>query len=198
VSSASPPSSDAGGFARPARASDVDDLTRVQVGSWACTLAGVVPAATLAELTSEEASALWRDRWREAISNPPTSRHRVLVAVADSAAPGSGPAAREVVGLVSAGPATDADRWPGTDGEIYEFRVQPDRIAQGHGSRLLQAAADTLVADGFRTMSTWVLATDTDVRRFLESSGWAADGARGELEVGVSVPVVRLHTRLSE
>jgi hypothetical protein len=47
-------------------------------------------------------------------------------------------------------------------------------------------------------VSTWVLETDTDVRRFLESSGWAADGARGELEVGISVPVVRLHTRLSE
>jgi len=198
VSPASPPSSGAGGFARPARASDADDLTRVQVASWGCALAGVVPAATLAELTSEEASVLWRDRWREAISSPPTSRHRVLVAVSDSAAPGSGPAAREVVGLVSAGPATDADRWPGTDAEIYEFRVQPDRIAQGHGSRLLQAAADTLVGDGFRTMSTWVLEADTDVRGFLESSGWAADGARGELEVGVSVPVVRLHTRLSE
>jgi GNAT superfamily N-acetyltransferase len=198
VSPASPPSSGAGGFARPARASDVDDLTRVQVASWACTLAGVVPAATLAELTGDEASALWRERWREAISSPPTSRHRVLVAVADSAAPGSGLAAREVVGLVSAGPATDTDRWPGTDAEIYEFRVQPDRIAQGHGSRLMQAAADTLVADGFHTVSTWVLEADTDVRRFLESSGWAADGARGELEVGVSVPVVRLHTRLSE
>ena len=187
---------------------------------------------------------MWRDRWREAISNPPTSRHRVLVAVSDVAvsdaavtdaavtdaaesgeAGGGGgtgaearsvsvPAAppedrsvarsavrsagREVVGLVSAGPATDADRWPGTDAEIYEFRVQPDRTGQGHGSRLLQAAADTLASDGFRTASTWVLQADLDVRRFLESSGWAADGARAELEVGVSVPVVRLHTRLSE
>ena len=96
------------------------------------------------------------------------------------------------------GRPTDGDRWPGTDAEIYEFRVQPDRIGQGHGSRLLQAAADTLVSDGFRTASTWVLQADLDVRRFLESAGWAADGARGELEVGVSVPVVRLHTRLSE
>jgi ribosomal protein S18 acetylase RimI-like enzyme len=174
-----------------------------------------VPVELLAELTGEEASAIWRDRWREAISNPPTSRHRVLVAVSDAAAPPptalppaapppaalppvARSAAREVVGLVSAGPATDADRWPGTDAEIYEFRVQPDLTGQGHGSRLLQAAADTLVSDGFRTASTWVLQADLDVRRFLESAGWAADGARGELEVGVIVPVVRLHTRLSE
>ena len=205
---ASPPSPGAGGFVRPARAGDADALTRVQVASWGCRLAAVVPAELLAELTGEEASAIWRDRWREAISNPPTSRHRVLVAVSDAAAPPPAPpaapppaarsAAREVVGLVSAGPATDADRWPGTDAEIYEFRVQPDLTGQGHGSRLLQAAADTLVSDGFRTASTWVLQADLDVRRFLESAGWAADGARGELEVGVSVPVVRLHTRLSE
>jgi ribosomal protein S18 acetylase RimI-like enzyme len=205
VNPASPPSPGAGGFVRPARAGDADALTRVQVASWGCRLAAVVPAELLAELTGEEASAIWRDRWREAISNPPTSRHRVLVAVSDAAAsppvappPAARSAAREVVGLVSAGPATDADRWPGTDAEIYEFRVQPDLTGQGHGSRLLQAAADTLVSDGFRTASTWVLQADLDVRRFLESAGWAADGARGELEVGVSVPVVRLHTRLSE
>ena len=82
---ASPPSPGAGGFVRPARAGDADALTRVQVASWGCRLAAVVPAELLAELTGEEASAIWRDRWREAISNPPTSRTRVLVAVSDAA-----------------------------------------------------------------------------------------------------------------
>jgi GNAT superfamily N-acetyltransferase len=196
VNPASPPGP--GGFVRPARAGDAEELTRVQVASWACGLAAVVPAELLGELTGEEASAIWRERWREAVVSPPTTRHRVLVAVTDPAVSGAGPAAREVVGLVSAGPATDADRWPRTDAEIYEFRVRPDRTAQGHGSRLLHAAADTLVADGFNTVSTWVVEADQDIRRFLESAGWAADGARGELDVGVSVPVVRLHTRLSE
>jgi GNAT superfamily N-acetyltransferase len=105
---------------------------------------------------------------------------------------------REVVGFVSAGPATDADRWPGTDAEIYEFRVAPDRTGQGHGGRLMHAVADTLVGDGFRTVSIWVLEADVAVRRFLESAGWGTDGARGELDVGVSVPVVRLHTAISE
>jgi GNAT superfamily N-acetyltransferase len=193
VSLASPLPSGAG-FVRAARAGDAEALARVQVASWRHGLAGVVPAALLGELTSEEAAAVWRDRWREAVASPPTSRHRVLAAVADSA----DSATRDVVGFVSAGPATDADRWPGTDGEIYEFRVSPERTRQGHGSRLLHAAADALVADGFHTVSTWVLEADLVVRRFLESAGWAADGARGELDVGVTVPVVRLHTRISE
>jgi ribosomal protein S18 acetylase RimI-like enzyme len=193
VSPASPSSASelAGGFVRPAREGDADDLARVQVASWRSGLAGVVPSALLAELTSQEATAVWRDRWREAIASPPTSRHRVLTAV-------TGTLPREVVGFVSAGPATDADRWPGTDAEIYELRVSPERTGHGHDSRLVHAAADTLVGDGFQTVSIWVLEADADLQRFLESSGWAADGARGELDVGVSVPVVRLHTAISE
>ena len=58
--------------------------------------------------------------------------------------------------------------------------------------------ADTLVSDGFHTLSIWALEADAALRRFLESSGWAADGARGELDVGTSVPVVRLHTAISD
>jgi len=150
-----------------------------------------VPAALLAELTSDEAEGVWRDRWREAITNPPTSRHHVLAAVTE------GPS-REVAGFISAGPATDADRWPGTDGEVYELRVSPERTGSGHGSRLLHAVADTLTEDGFHTVCTWALEADAALRRFLESSGWAADGARGELDVGTSIPVVRLHTAISE
>jgi len=182
------------GFVRPARAADADHLARVQVASWRCGYAGIVPEALLAELTGDEALGVWRDRWHEAITNPPTSRHRVLVAVEEA----EGSAVREVVGFVSAGPATDADRWPGTDGELYELRVDPDRTGRGHGSRLLHAAADTLTEDGFRTVSIWALDADSALRHFLESSGWAPDGARGELDVGVSVPVVRLHTRIGE
>ena len=179
------------GFVRPARAGDAASLARIQVASWRCGFAGIVPPALLAELTSEEAEQVWRDRWREAITNPPTSRHRVLAAV-------DGGPSREVAGFASAGPATDADRWPGTDGEVYELRISPERTGQGHGSRLLQASADTLIEDGFHTVSIWALEADTALRRFLESSGWAADGARAELDVGTSVPAVRLHTAISE
>ena len=179
------------GFVRDARAGDAESLARVQVASWRSCYDGIVPEDLLAELTSEPAQDVWRDRWREAIANPPTSRHRVLVAVESTES-------RSVAGFASAGPATDADRWPGTDGELYELRVEPERTGRGHGSRLLHATADTLVEDGFRTMVTWTLEVDQTLLRFLESSGWALDGARGELDVGVRVPVVRLHTALSE
>jgi GNAT superfamily N-acetyltransferase len=183
----------AAGFVRPAREADAADLARVQVASWRCGYAGVVPEQLLGELTGEEATAAWQERWHEAVTTPPTSRHRVLVAV-EGAEPGQ---PRLVVGFASAGPATDADRWPGTDAELYELRVLPERTRHGHGSRLLHAVAETLVEDGFRTVSTWTLETDAELRRFLESSGWAADGARAELDVGVRVPALRLHTTIS-
>jgi GNAT superfamily N-acetyltransferase len=179
------------GFVRPARAGDAASLARIQVASWRCGFAGIVPQDLLAELTSEEAEQVWRDRWREAITNPPTSRHRVLAAV-------DGGPSREVAGFASAGPATDADRWPGTDGEVYELRIYPERTGQGHGSRLLHAVADTLIEGGFHTVSIWALEADTTLLRFLEASGWAADGARAELDVGTSVPAVRLHTAISD
>ena len=190
------------GFVREARAADAADLASVQVACWRDGYAGIVPLDMLAELTGDEAEGLWRDRWHEAITNPPTSRHRVLVAVEEAPAedraagqPGHG---RVMAGFASVGPATDPDRWPGTDAEIYEFRVLPGRTGCGHGGRLLHAIADTLAEDGFHTVSTWALEADGAMRGFLESSGWAADGAQGELDLGSGVPVIRLHTRISE
>ncbi len=179
----------------------------MQVASWRCGYAGIVPEHVLGELTGDPAVAIWRERWREAITNPPTSRHRVHVAVEDAGVvedagaeartSGTG-VSRVVVGFASAGPATDADRWPGTDAELYELHVLPERTGHGHGSRLLHAVVGTLVEDGFHTASTWALEADASLRSFLESSGWAADGARAELDVGVRVPAIRLHTMISE
>ncbi len=176
-------------FVRPARAGDAGELARVQVASWRCGYACVVPAAALARLTGDEAEGLFRDRWRDAVANPPTGRHRVLVATE---------ADRTVAGFASIGPATDADRWPGTDAALYELRVLPELTGRGHGSRLLHAVADTLAKDGFHTVDVWVLEADSALRRFLQAAGWAADGARAELDLGTSVPVVRLHTAISE
>ena len=75
---------------------------------------------------------------------------------------------REVAGFASVGPATDADRWPGTDAEVYELRISPERVGHGHGSRLVQAVADTLTEDGFHTISLWALEADTALRDFLK------------------------------
>lgn len=177
------------GFVRAARGSDAAGLARVQVASWRVTLAGLVPDAVLEELTSPDAERQWADRWLEAITNPPTSRHRIHVAV--------GPEAADCAGFAAAGPATDPDLWPGTDGELYELHVVPEQAGLGHDERLLHAVADTLAEDGFRTACTWALSEDDARRSFLQAAGWAPDGSHSNLDMGVKVPVLRLHTQLA-
>jgi GNAT superfamily N-acetyltransferase len=196
------------GFVRAARASDADALARIQVASWRATLAGVVPDEVLGELTSPAAEQQWAERWREAITRPPTSRHRVHVAYTpadagaggEGAGHGTGSAESEpagVAGFASAGPATDSDLWPRTDGELYELHVLPELTGLGHGSRLLHAVADTMTSDDFHAACTWALSADERRLEFLESAGWAPDGSHGNLDMGVKVHVIRLHTRLS-
>ncbi|MBO0802595.1 MAG: GNAT family N-acetyltransferase [Nocardiopsaceae bacterium] len=175
------------GFVREARASDAAGLARIQVESWRSSLAGLVPDEVLAELGEAEASGQFAERWRDAITNPPTSRHKVHVAV-DPADP---------VGFASAGPATDEDKWPATDAELYELHVLPSADDAGHGARLLHAVADTLAEDGFRTACTWALSGDAPRLSFLEAAGWVPDGVHSNLDMGVKVHVVRLHTQLS-
>jgi GNAT superfamily N-acetyltransferase len=127
--------------------------------------------------------------WASSLSRPPEARHRALVALERN----------RVVGFALTGPNTDPDADPAGDGELAELTVDPDEVAVGHGSRLLQAAVDTLVADGFTRAVCWVTSTDDTVRGFLTSAGWATDGATRELadDEGGSVRQVRLHTAIA-
>jgi GNAT superfamily N-acetyltransferase len=86
------------------------------------------------------------------------------------------------------------------DGEITDLTVDPHQRGAGHGSRLLQAAVESLKADRFTRAITWLAATDDDTRRFLTTAGWAPDGAHRTLDLTgdgtVQVKQVRLHTDL--
>lgn len=154
---------------------------------WQAALRPVVPAEVLASLSSDEVRDRWTQRWGEAIASPPTSRHRVHVAVEGSL----------VAGFAAAGPATDDDLWPATDGQLYELDVEPSMTRSGHGGRLLHAVADTFAEDGFHTAYTWAMEADKARQEFLVSAGWAPDGGRGELDVGAPVPILRLHTMIN-
>jgi GNAT superfamily N-acetyltransferase len=129
------------------------------------------------------------DAVRRGLAHPPEARRRCLVALAGA----------DVVGVGYTGPATDPDADPAADGEIVEFLISPAVTRAGHGSRLLQACADTLSADRFTRATYWSPTTDDATRVFLESAGWAPDGATRELvdeRTGHPLRQVRLHTSL--
>jgi ribosomal protein S18 acetylase RimI-like enzyme len=178
----------AGNVVRDAGPRDAPDIARIQVSRWQSGYRELVPPAVLAELTSQDAQERWREHWAASLSSPPSSRHRVLVAVA-----ASGPL---VAGFASFGPGTDSDRWPATDAELYELCVAPGQAGRGHGGRLLNAAAAAMADDGFATVCAWVLEQDAAASRFLRAAGWAPDGARRTLDMGTPVAMIRLHTAL--
>ncbi|QNN52225.1 GNAT family N-acetyltransferase [Nocardioides mesophilus] len=166
---------------------DAAAIAAVQVKAWRSEYAATLPAEVLASMDPADFAAAWE----ASLARPKDARNRVLVALERAT----------VRGFAVTGPASDPDTDPVADGEILELSVDPDHTRQGHGSRLVQACAETLRADRFERAVTWLPSTD-DVRRgFLAEAGWAPDGAHRELDLtgdgSVRVKQVRLHTDLS-
>jgi GNAT superfamily N-acetyltransferase len=169
-------------------ADDAAGIAAVQVSSWRLEHGDLLPADVLERLDPQE----FAEAWAASLNGPGDARNRVLVALERNA----------VRGFAVTGPASDPDVDPVSTGEVLELVVDPGHTRQGHGSRLVQACADTLRADRFSTGLIW-LGTEDDARRtFLTGAGWAPDGAHRELDLHgdgtVRVKQVRLHTDLTE
>jgi GNAT superfamily N-acetyltransferase len=151
---------------RPARSSDGTAIGGVQAASWRASYSGLLPAETLEQLAPEALGEVWG----QAIAAPPTRQHHVLVALARA----------ELVGFAAIGPSD-----PPQDGvgEIAALLVTPSEQGHGHGSRLLNAAADALRDNGFEQVVVWVTASDDERLHFFTAAGFEADGAHRTLAV---------------
>ncbi|WP_121252425.1 GNAT family N-acetyltransferase [Nocardioides ferulae] len=169
---------------RVAWADDAPAIADLQLRTWQRTYAGVLPADALPDVEAVT------EAWRGSLARPSDARHRALVALERN----------RVVGLAVTGPAGDPDCDPVADAELAELAVDPDEQRRGHGSRLLQAAVDTMRADRFQRAVLWSVASDDALRAFLTGAGWAPDTAHRELDLDgsgqVRVKQVRLHTVL--
>ena len=172
--------------ARVAWAEDAPAIAAVQVRAWRASYAGLLPDEVLTSLDPDAIAATWRD----SLARPGDARHRVIVSLERNL----------VTGFVVTGPAGDPDCDPVATGELTDLTVDPHQRGAGHGSRLLQAGADTLVADRFTRAVTWLPAADDDLRTFLTGAGWGPDGAHRTLDFlgdgTTTVKQVRLHTAL--
>jgi ribosomal protein S18 acetylase RimI-like enzyme len=169
----------------------VDTVVALQVASWRAVYGGLLPGEVVEGLGGEEAREQFRSQWTAALESPPTSRHRLVVATDEDGG------VRAVTGFAAFGPAGDPDLWPATDAEVFALHVDPERVRQGHGSRLVNACVDTLVEAGFTTVHVWVPEEENALRSFFEASGWRPDGARREIDMGRLLPMVRLHAAVS-
>lgn len=165
---------------------DAPAVADVQLRTWRAEYADVLGDDVVAGLDPEEVA----ERWRASVVAPPDARMRVLVALERAT----------VRGYAVVHPCFDPDADRVADGEVGGFVVDPEHRRAGHGSRLLQAAVDTLRADRFTRAVWWLSSTDDVLRRFLVESGWETDGAHRELqdETGRAIKQVRLHTALTD
>jgi ribosomal protein S18 acetylase RimI-like enzyme len=148
--------------ARIARPNDASAVGLVQAAVWRDAYGAVLPQEVVDQFDASNFARVWRD----SLKTPPSPRHLLLVACAGE----------QVVGFAAVGPSVDPDATM-TSGEVLALGVHPDARRSGHGSRLLNAAVDTLRAKGFDSMSVWLLAGDEDTRAFLSAAGLSPDGA---------------------
>jgi ribosomal protein S18 acetylase RimI-like enzyme len=173
-SSATSPVADAS--ARIARPNDAAAVGLVQAAVWRAAYDEVLAQEVVDQFDPASFARVWRD----SLNAPPSPRHVLLV----------GCAGEQVVGFAAVGPSVDPDA-SDTSGEVLGLGVHPDARHSGHGSRLLNAAVDTLRGKGFNSMSVWLLAHDEGTRAFLTAAGLSPDGAYRDRVIDVDGTLAR-------
>lgn len=170
---------------RVAWADDAAAIAELQLRTWQEQYADLLPGDALPRDIGAAAAT-----WQASLRNPQDARNRVLVALERN----------RVVGFAITSPGSDPDCDPVADAELMELTVAPDERGKGHGSRMLQAAVETMQADKFSRAVLWAIATDDALRTFLTTAGWATDGAHRGLDFdgtgSTVVKQVRLHTAI--
>ena len=181
------------GFVRPARPEDAAEIARIQVATWRVAYRRMLPRTVLDSLDE----AWIAERWSAAVEQPPSPRHRVLVAVEQAEQ-------SYLVGFAASGPADEQalapeePPLPDDVAAVTDLLVEPRWGRRGHGSRLLAAAVDLWREDAFTAAVAWAYDADTATRKFLTSAGWAPDGAGRALDVeDMLVYQLRLHVDLT-
>jgi GNAT superfamily N-acetyltransferase len=181
------------GYVRPARPGDAAEIARIQVATWRVAYRRMLPRTVLDSLDE----AWIAERWSAAVEQPPSPRHRVLVAVEQAEQ-------SYLVGFAASGPADEQalapeePPLPDDVAAVTELLVEPRWGRRGHGSRLLAASVDLWREDGFTSAVAWAYDGDTATRKFLTSAGWAPDGAGRALDVeDMLVYQLRLHVDLT-
>lgn len=152
---------------RTAGTADADGMGAAQAQAWRASLADALPSSVLDQLDADA----FAEMWRASLSSPPSPVHRALVATD----------AGRIVGLAAVAPTEQEGV-----GELLALSVLPEARHIGHGSRLLNAAADTLRVNDFREMHCWVPLPDAATQQFVRAAGLEPDGAYRDREINDS------------
>lgn len=162
---------------RHGRPTDAPAVGLVQATVWTDRYAARLPQEVLDAFTGPAFTAVWRRSLSDGdaqASSPGGASHRLLVACAGE----------QVVGFASS--ATDQGAT-----EVLDLGVHPDARRAGHGSRLLNAVADTARSVGSGHVFAWIPADDDLAREFAQQAGLEPDGAWRDSVVGPQGQTIR-------
>jgi len=142
---------------RDARAEDAPGIALVNVLTWRSTYRGLVPDKYLDELSTDAATV----RWGEQISR--TERRSTFIVAEED---------KHIIGYVICGPQREHD--PVYDSEVYALYVLHDHQRRGIGRKLVSAAAETLLSQGYHGMLLWVLTHNHVGSGFYQAMGGKA------------------------
>ena len=119
---------------------DCHSIAEVHVESWQHAYRGILPSPYLASLSVPEREAMWRRMVEQQPSH-------LLVARADG----------QVVGFVAFGASRDEGA-PADLAEIWAIYVKAASWSTGAGRLLWLEAQQRIVAEGYKSISLWVIA----------------------------------------
>lgn len=151
----------------PATVHDCRAIAQTQVLSWQHAYERLLPAAFLSTMDVAQREA----RWQTALT---AGRPQVLVVRS----------AGEVQGFIAFGPSRDTDAAP-ERAEVQAFYLVPSAWSRGWGRRLWLAARAQMQAQGYASVSLWVLAGNARAILFYAAAGFAPEaGSARALRLG--------------
>jgi ribosomal protein S18 acetylase RimI-like enzyme len=166
---------------RPARIEDAEAIGWVSVTAWRETYAGIMPDDYLAELSTTQRAAVFRERLRQL-----PDKQAIFVALDQD----------DVVGFCVCGPTRESELE--TDGEIFAINLVDAAKRRGLGARMMAAMAEALSTCGFARAGLWVIDKNTPARRFYETLGGQHTtrkdqefGSKTLVELGYTWPSLR-------
>ncbi|WP_435299839.1 GNAT family N-acetyltransferase [Timonella sp. A28] len=159
---------------RPAIAQDAPHIARIQNESWTATLPHIFGPESPLAVDVESV----QQQWLDAIVRPPSAEYGLFTALSGG----------DIVGFCAVAPQT-----------IIALEVTAAHQKQGHGSRLLTAAVDTLQRNGATQVTVWIPETAAAKQAFYASAGLAQDGRVRQLNVDSDTTLVeeRWHAELA-
>jgi len=146
---------------------DCRAIAEVHVASWQRAYRGILPEQYLASLAVVEREAMWRRMVEQQPSH-------LLLAHASG----------QVVGFVAFGASRDDDA-PSDQAEIWAIYVKPESWSSGAGRALWLEALRRIVAEGYKSVSLWVISGNERAVRFYERAGFVVDReSRKSFELG--------------